>query len=513
MKPISLIRSILTVGGWTLMSRGAGFARDMMMAAYLGAGPVADAFNVAFSLPNMFRRFFAEGAFNMAFVPMFAKKLEGGEDAQGFARDAFNGLAAVLIVFSVIGTLAMPWLVWAMASGFVGSERFDLAVLYGQIGFCYILFISLVALLSGVLNAYGHFTEAGFVPVLMNLIFIATMLMAVQFGWDMGLTLAWTVPVTGVAQLAFTWFSARRLGFNFAPRWPTLTPDLKRLAAIAAPAVLAGGVVQVNLLVGRQVASYTEGAVSWLVYADRLYQLPLGVVGIAIGTVLLPDLSRRLRAGDTTGGRGSFNRGIEFALTLTLPAAVALMAIALPLTKVLYERGAFSATDSQNTALVLAIYGAGLPSFVLHKVLQPLFYAREDTKSPFRYAVVSMILNLLIAVGLMPYIGFAAAAFATTLAGWIMLAQLWIGSRRMGDEARLDDRLRNRLPRIVLASALMGAVLLGLAHLVSGALLDPVWRYGALAALIFAGIISYFGSGVLVGAFRLSDFKSLRRQR
>ena len=168
---------------------------------------------------------------------------------------------------------------------------------------------------------------------------------------------------------------------------------------------------------------------------------------------MLPDLSRRLRAGDTTGGRGSFNRGIEFALTLTLPAAVALMAIALPLTKVLYERGAFSATDSQNTALVLAIYGAGLPSFVLHKVLQPLFYAREDTKSPFRYAVVSMILNLLIAVGLMPYIGFAAAAFATTLAGWIMLAQRWIGSRRMGDEARLDDRLRNRLPRIVLASA------------------------------------------------------------
>ena len=513
MKPISLIRSILTVGGWTLMSRGAGFARDMMMAAYLGAGPVADAFNVAFSLPNMFRRFFAEGAFNMAFVPMFAKKLEGGEDAQGFARDAFNGLAAVLIVFSVIGTLAMPWLVWAMASGFVGSARFDLAVLYGQIGFCYILFISLVALLSGVLNAYGHFTEAGFVPVLMNLIFIATMLMAVQFGWDMGLTLAWTVPVTGIAQLAFTWFSAQRLGFNFAPRWPTLTPDLKRLAAIAAPAVLAGGVVQVNLLVGRQVASYTEGAVSWLVYADRLYQLPLGVVGIAIGTVLLPDLSRRLRAGDTTGGRGSFNRGIEFALTLTLPAAVALMAIALPLTKVLYERGAFSAIDSQNTALVLAIYGAGLPSFVLHKVLQPLFYAREDTKSPFRYAVVSMILNLLIAVGLMPYIGFAAAALATTMAGWIMLAQLWIGSRRIRDEARLDDRLRNRLPRIVLASALMGAVLLGLAHLMSAALLDPVWRYGALAALILAGIISYFGSGVLVGAFRLSDFKSLRRQR
>ena len=512
MKPISLFRSIVTVGGWTLLSRGAGFARDMMMAAYLGAGPVADAFNVAFSLPNMFRRFFAEGAFNMAFVPMFAKKLEAGEDANGFARDAFNGLAAVLIVFSIIGTFAMPWLVYAMASGFDG-ERYDLAVLYGQIGFCYILFISLVALLSGVLNAYGRFTEAGVVPVLMNLIFIAAMLLAVWFGWDMGLTLAWTVPVTGISQLTFTWYSAHRLGLTFAPRWPKITPDLKRLAAIAAPAVLAGGVVQINLLVGRQVASYTEGAVSWLVYADRLYQLPLGVVGIAIGTVLLPDLSRRLRAGDAEGGRGSFNRGIEFALALTLPAAVALMVIALPLTVVLYERGAFTATDSQNTALVLAIYGAGLPSFVLHKVLQPLFYAREDTKRPFRYAVVSMLLNAAIAVGLMPYIGFAAAALATTLAGWIMLAQLWIGSRRMGDEARLDPRLRSRLPRIILASALMGGVLMGLAHLLAPALADPVWRYGALAALIGAGVVSYFGIGVGIGAFRLSDFKGLRRQR
>ncbi len=511
MKPISLMRSIFTVGGWTLLSRGAGFARDIMMAAYLGTGPVADAFNVAFSLPNMFRRFFAEGAFNMAFVPMFAKKLEGGEDPQGFARDAFSGLAAVLIVFSVIGTLAMPWLVWAMASGFVGDARFDLAVLYGRIGFCYILFISLVALLSGVLNAHGRFTEAGFVPVLMNLLFIAAMLMAVQMGWNMGLTLAWTVPVTGVVQLAFTWVSAHRLGLRFTPRWPKWTPELKRLATIAAPAVLAGGVVQINLLVGRQVASYTDGAVSWLVYADRLYQLPLGVVGIAIGTVLLPDLSRRLRAGDPAGGQASFNRGVEFALALTVPAAVALMAVSLPLVSVLYERGAFGPDDSASTALVLAIYGAGLPAFVLHKVLQPLFYAREDTTRPFRYAVVSMILNAVIAVGLMQVIGFAAAALATTLAGWIMVVQLWYGSRRMGDEARLDLRSRTRLPRIVLASLAMGAVLWG-GQIVLGPMLGTEgWRYLGLGLLVSLGVVSYFAIGNLIGAFRLSDFRGLRR--
>ncbi len=512
MRSISLIRSILTVGGWTLLSRGAGFARDMMLAAYLGAGPVADAFNVAFSLPNMFRRFFAEGAFNMAFVPMYAKKLEAGEDANGFARDAFNGMAAILMVFSVLGTLAMPWLVYAMASGFAGDARYELAVLYGQIGFCYIMFISLVALLSGVLNAHGHFTEAGFVPVLMNLIFIAAMLLASQTGWDMGMTLAWTVPVTGIAQLGFTWIAARRLGFSFTPRWPKITPELKRLAYIAAPAVLAGGVVQINLLVGRQVASYTEGAVSWLVYADRLYQLPLGVVGIAIGTVLLPDLSRRLRAGDEAGSRESFNRGTEFALALTLPAAAALITIAVPLTSVLYQRGAFGAVDATNTALALAIYGAGLPAFVLHKVFQPLYYAREDSRSPFHFAIVSMVVNAAIAVGLMPLIGFAAAALATTVAAWAMAFQLWFGTRKMGDAARFDTRFRSRVPRAVAASIAMALALylgqLGLAE----TLVNPTWRYVSLALLITLGSLVYFSFGAAIGAFRLSDFRrNLRR--
>lgn len=514
MQPIRLIRSVATVGGWTLISRGAGFARDMMMAAYLGTGPVADAFNVAFALPNMFRRFFAEGAFNMAFVPMFAKKLEAGEDAQGFARDAYNGLAAVLIVFSLIGTLAMPWLVWAMASGFAGSERFDLAVEYGRITFVYILFVSLFALLSGVLNAYGRFAEAGFVPVLMNLIFIAAMWLALWQGWDMGTALAWTVPVTGVAQLAYTMHAAHRLGLRFPPRLPKMTPDLKRLAAIALPAILSGGVVQINMLVGRQVASYTDGAVSWLVYADRLYQLPLGVVAIAIGTVLLPDLSRRLRAGDTAGGRESFNRGTELALLLTLPAAVALVVIAMPLISVLYERGAFGADDTANTALVLAIYGAGLPAFVLHKVLQPLFYAREDSRSPFRYAIWSMVVNAAVAVGLMPLIGFAAAALGTTIAGWTMVWQLWRGSRGMGDEARLDDRLRRRLPRILGACTVMGAVLWG-GMVGLGPLLGTAgWRYAALAVLVALGMVSYGAAVFGLRAYRLSDLRAaMRRQR
>jgi len=513
MKPRSLIRNILTVGGWTLLSRGAGFARDVMMAAYLGTGPVAEAFLVAFSLPNMFRRFFAEGAFNMAFVPMFAKKLEGGEDAKAFASDAMNGLTSVLLAFTVIGTFAMPWLVYAMASGFAGDPRFDLAVTFGQISFSYILFISLVALLSGVLTTHGHFSEASFVPVLMNLMFIAAMWLARRQGWDMGLTLSWTVPVTGVAQLAFTWWSAHRIGYTLLPGWPRWTADLKRLALIAGPAVLAGGVVQINLLVGRQVASFTDGAVAWLTYADRLYQLPLGVVGIAIGTVLLPDLSRRLRVGDAIGGRASLNRGAEFAIAMTLPAAVALVVIAEPLCAVLYQRGAFTAADSHATAIVLAIYGAGLPAFVLHKVLQPLFYAREDSRRPFTYAVVSMITNAAIAIGLLPILGWPAAAWATTISGWMMVGQLWLGSRRMGPEAHLDARFLNRLPRIMLASALMGAALYAGNLALTTMLILPHWRFLALGLLISLGIVTYFGTGTAIGAFRLSDFADLRRKR
>jgi putative peptidoglycan lipid II flippase len=503
----------MVVGGWTLLSRGAGFARDVMMAAYLGAGPVAEAFLIAFSLPNMFRRFFAEGAFNMAFVPMFAKKLEAGEDAQGFARDAFNGLAGILVLVSIIGTLAMPWLVWAMASGFQGDARFTMAVLYGRIGFSYILFISLVALLSGVLNAYGRFTEASFVPVLMNLMFIAAMFAADHLGWDMGLTLAWTVPLTGIAQLAFTWMSARRVGFRPRLGWPRMTPELRRLLVIAAPAVLAGGVVQINLIVGRQVASFTEGAVAWLSYADRLYQLPLGVVGIAIGTVLLPDLSRRLRAGDEAGGQASFSRSTEFALMLTLPAAVALVVIAQPLCDVLFERGAFGPQDTANTAMALAAYGLGLPAFVFQKVLQPIFYAREDTRRPFNYAVTSMIANAAIAIGLMPFIGFVAAALATSVSAWVMVWQLWRGSRNLGQAAEFDARFRSRGPRVLVASLGMGAVLWAMSHFLGGSVDIRGWRFLGLAALIGSGIATYGVLGLALGAFRPSDFAALRRQR
>ena len=287
---------------------------------------------------------------------------------------------------------------------------------------------------------------------------------------------------------------------------------MKRLVVVAFPAALAGGVVQINLLVGQQVASYFDRAVGWLYAADRLYQLPLGVVGIAVGIVLLPDLSRRLKAHDEAGSRIAFSRATEIALALTIPCAVALVVIPLPLVSVLFERGAATADDSAAIAVAVSIYGLGLPAFVLQKILQPLFFAREDTKSPFRYALWAMVVNAVIAIGLAPLIGWIAPAIATTLAAWVMVALLGNGTRTMGYVVKFDERLRKRLPRIVWASAIMGAVLWVVALVLSPALGTDGWRYLALAVLIAAGVVAYFVVGQLIGAFHISDFRKAARR-
>lgn len=529
-RPIRLLSGFVTVGMWTLGSRILGFVREILIAAFMGVGPVTEAFYVAFSLPNMFRRFFAEGAFNTAFVPMFSKKLEAGEDPLTFARDAFAGLATVLIVLTLVAQLAMPWFVLAMAGGFAGDVRFELAVDFGRIAFGYILFISLAALLSGLLNATGRFAAAAAAPILLNVILITLLVVADSgviseavigvaalpgddlTGLHEGTLLVWGILLAGVAQVALVWFAAARAGFRLTPRLPRLTPDMRQLAIIMLPAMLAGGVVQINLLVGRQVASFFDGAIAWLSFADRIYQLPLGVVGIAIGVVLLPDLSRRLRAGDGEGGRYALSRAGEISLALTIPAAVALVVIPVPLVSVLFERGAFGAEDTAATALALAAYGLGLPAFVMQKVLQPLYFAREDTKTPFRYALIAMIINAVVAIGLAYSIGFIGAALGTSIAGWAMVWLLLRGKRGMGEVARFDARFLYRIWRIMVASLLMGLFLVLTSSALGSALVTPGLRYSALALLVMGGAVVYFGTGHLLGAFRVSEFRNALRR-
>ena len=514
MKPIRLMSGLCTVGGWTLMSRVLGFVRDAMILAFLGTGPLYQAYVVAFRLPNMFRRFFAEGAFNMAFVPMFSKRLEGGADPDGFASDAFAGLATVLIGLTVVAMAAMPWLIYALASGFAGQEQFDLSVEFGRIAFPYILFISLAALLSGMLNASGRFAAAAAAPVLLNVLLVSAMAGAAWLGGDVARALVWAIPLAGVAQFVLLWMAVRKSGFTVKLQLPRLTPDMRRLIRVAIPAALAGGVVQVNLLVGQQVASYFDKAVGWLFAADRLYQLPLGVVGIAVGVVLLPDLSRRLQARDDSGAKTALSRAAEISLALTIPAAVALVIIPFPLVSVLFERGATTVDDAAAIAVAVASYGLGLPAFVLQKILQPVFFAREDTRRPFHYAIVSMVANAVLAIGLAPVIGWIAPAIATTVAAWLMVALLRAGAKSYGDVARFDTRFRGRIWRMVIASAVMGAVLWWAYAALTPFLGLDWWRALALVFLVAIGMISYFGVAHLIGAIRIGEIrKALGRSR
>lgn len=494
------------------MSRIMGFARDILISSYIGPGAVMDAFVVAFRLPNMFRRFFAEGAFNAAFVPMFSKKLEADEDPEAFASAALSWLSMALLALTGLALVFMPALVWATAGGFVGDERFDMAAGFGRIVFPYIFFISLAALFSGVLNATGRFATAAAAPVLLNIMLTCAMLFAAYSGGNVALALVWTIPFAGIAQLALVYIATRRAGLRILPQFPRPSPEMGKLLRIAVPASLAMGVVQINLVVGQLVASDFEKAISWLYAADRLYQLPLGVVGIAVGIVLLPDLSRRLKAGDNAGAQNAYSRASELSLALTLPSAIALIVIPLPLVSVLFERGNFTGDDAAATALAVSIYGLGLPAFVLQKTLQPLFFAREDTKSPFQYALLAMVVNAALAFGLKPYIGWLAPAVAATLAAWIMVAQLGFGARQFGEVTRLDARFKRRIWRIIFASVAMGVVL-WLANLaLSPLFIAGGWRYLALALLVVISMIAYFGLGQLFGAFRLAEFKSALRR-
>ena len=525
-RPIRLLRSFATVGGWTMASRVLGFLRDILMAAFLGSGPVAQAFVVAFTLPNMFRRFFGEGALNTAFVPLFAKRLEGegAEDARRFAEETFAILAAFLMLLTLVAMAAMPWLVLALASGFEGGPRFDLSVILGRITFVYIVFISLAAMLSGVLNSLGRFAAAAAAPVLLNIILIAVLLLAESGALrgmlepdgvleddrlHHGVLLSWGVVLAGIAQMALVWFAARKAGMPIWLRWPRLTNDLKRLAIIAFPAALAAGVMQINIVVGRQVASYFDGAVVWLWFADRVYQLPLGVVGVAVGVVLLPELARRVRAEDPKGASDAMNRAAEFALILTLPATAALLVIPALIVTVLFERGAFTSADASATALALAVYAAGLPAFVLQKIVQPAYFAREDTRTPLRFALWSMVVNVVVAVGLAPVIGYLAAALGTTLAGWANLALLWRGVRGLDSTIGLDARLSQRLPRIIAASVVMALLVLGVVWLLQGMNVPDVV---VLILAVGIGVVAYGGAGALLGAVSLSEIRAAMRR-
>ena len=507
---MALLRSVATVGSLTLLSRVFGFVRDILTAALLGAGPVADAFFVALRLPNLFRSLFAEGAFSAAFVPLFAGTMaERGEAAaRRFAEDALAVLLAALLAFVLLGEIFMPALMRVIAPGFEKDpEKFRLAVDLARITFPYLLFIALVALQGGVLNSIERFAAAAATPILLNLFLISALLLTRRFGWHDGRALAWAVTAAGFAQFLWLMFSCARAGLALRLPAPRLTPGVRRTLGVMGPAAFGAGVTQVNLLISTALASFLpSGSVSFLYYADRLNQLPLGVVGIAVGTAILPALSRQLRLGDHAGAVATQNRGLELALLLTLPAAVALAVLAQPILAVLFQRGAFGPADTAATAAALAAYAAGLPAFVLVRVLAPAFFARHDTATPVKVAVAAMAVNLCLTIGLMQFLAHVGIALATTAAGWVNALTLLALLTRRGHFA-LDRRARRNLPRIGAAALGMGVLLAALRLAFAAALGGPaLLRIGALAGLVGAGLAAFT---LLALAFGIADWRDL----
>jgi len=520
---MSLLRKFATVGSGTLSSRLLGFVREMLMAAALGVGPVADAFNAAFQFPNTFRRLFAEGAFNAAFVPLFAKEIEAGgvQGARRFAEEVFGVLVTVLIVLTILMELAMPVLVATIvAPGFADdADKYALTVRLATIMFPYLAFMSLAAMMGGMLNALRRYFAAAIAPVFLNIILIGVL----AYSWHAGLpgeqlgrALAWGVFASGLVQLAIVWFAARQAGISIGLARPRFTPNVRRLLWLALPAAITGGITQINQLVGTAIASMQESAVSALAYADRVYQLPLGVIGIAVSIVLLPELARALKAGDEVESASLQNRSVEFSLFFTLPSAAALMVIAEPIVRVLYERGAFAATNGTPTvAAVLAIFGAGLPAFVLIKAFTPGYFAREDTRTPMIFAAISVAINIALALTLFPRIGVTGIAAASAVAAWVNATMLFATLYRRG-HWQLDRQLLTRVPRLLLAAVAMGGLLLFIHHEWTAPYLQSATPFAtqvsALAALVVIGALAYFVIAFAIGGASLGMLRrNLRR--
>lgn len=516
---MSLARAIATVGGFTLLSRLVGFVRDIVLSAVLGSGAVADAFFVAFKLPNFFRRLFAEGAFSAAFVPLFARELQGKgrEEALVFARQAHAALLLVLIPFTLLLITGMPWVMSLLAPGMRDDPAsFALAVEFGRITFPYLLFISLASLYGGVLNSIDRFAHVAATPVLLNLALIGAVLGLTPFLPNSGYAASIGVAIAGLLQWLWLLIACRRDGVSMKlvrPRW---TARVARLVKLATPVAIGGGVQQISVMLDVVWASLLPvGTISALYYADRIAQLPLGVVGIAVGTALLPLLARELRAGNTQAAMTNQNRAIEFGLLFSLPAAVALWLLADPIIRILFERGRFGPEDTWRTAGALAAFAIGLPAFVLVKALTPGFFAREDTRTPLYIAVAAITTNIALNLFFLyaTTLAHVGIALASSLSGWLnaaLLAGVLLKRRHWVP----DTRLISRAVRVTGAALGMGAVLWGMMIWLAAALARPDIGGGvALAATCAAGVAAYAVLGGALGIVRMSELRYvLRRQ-
>ncbi len=519
---MNLTKALGSVGGLTLASRILGLVRDALLARFVGAGFASDAYLIAFRLPNMFRALFAEGAFSAAFIPMFNRKV-GDKDGRGlpdgiaFAEDALSVLLPTLIVMTALLEVAAWPVTWLLTFGFNGAppERFAFVVQLSRLMLPYLLLISLVSLLGGILNSLHKFWVNAAAPILLNATLIAALLLF--HAHDPLLTArnqAIAVTVSGVLQLLWLIYACRTSGIRLRLKRPQLNPDVRKLMSLIWPAAAGAGAVQINLVVSTALAAafLPAGSVSYIYFADRLNQLPLGLIGIGLGTVLLPTISRQLGRGEEQQAMETQNRGMELALFLTLPATVALIVCSMPIVGALFQHGKFSTQDSLFTAQALAAFSIGLPSYILVKVLTPGYYARSDTKTPVRYATLSMVVNLGLNLLLIKPLGHMGPPLATAIASTVNVALLYRTLVRRG-HFTADARLVRRTWRLLVAALIMGAVMFFLNHLfqpfVTG---TSVERWGAMVVLVATGGVVYAIATLLTGAFRLGDIATLVRR-
>ena len=519
---MSLVKSIATVGGCTAISRVAGFVRDILIARFLGATMMADAFFVALRFPNLFRSLFAEGTLNVAFVPLFTGELQKGRrEALEFARSVFSFLFYVLLIFTVLIEIIMPGLMFILAPGFEQiSGKLALTTTLSRITFPFLLFVSLVSLLAGILNSLGRFWAAAFTPTLLNLVMIFFLLCATPFinsPYAPAYALSIGVTVAGVIELLFLLWHIWRADFLFGLMGPVktlghLSKGVKILLKKMAPGVLGSGVYQINLFFDTFFVSFVgAGAISWLNYANHLFQLPIGIIGVAIGTALLPILSKHVKAGELEEANTHLNRGLEISLAMSVASFVGLFLLAEPIIETLFQYGKFSAEDTLHTAKALRIFAFGLPAYMATKALSPFFYARGDTATPVKIAVVGVILNTLFAVVLMQFWGYAGIAAATSITVWINAMQ-YVVRLSKHPEFSTDKILRYRVPRILFSNLVMAAVIWVLLFL-KPEFHDKILSVLTLLTIIALGGISYIVALIATKGMPLAQIKNILRRK
>ena len=522
---MALLKSIITVGGFTIISRITGFVRDVLIARFLGASTVADAFFIALKLPNLFRSLFAEGAFNSAFIPLFTEELEknGHDAAKAFAKEIFSALLYILALFTAVMELIMPLAVMLIAPGFLEvPNKVELTSEMCRITFPFLLLVSLNCMQGGILNSLGKFAAPAFTSTILNLSMIAALLWLTPFlsGADASaFALCWGVFAAGFIQFFFLLYHLKRqdmilhlvspfkVFFRMAPQTKTL---LKRIL----PATVGAGIYQINLLIDTFFVSFlASGAVSWIYYANRLFQLPVGVLGAAIGTALLPMLTRHIKVGSIGKERATLSRALEFAVFTSFPAAVGLIVLDRVIIGALFEYGEFTHEETLRTASALSAFALGLPAYVISKSLLPCFFARGDTKSPVRVAAISLIINIILCYTFIRYWGHTGIALATSVTAWINLYQYYFMLKRR-DFLHVDYKFCYRVPRILIAALVMG---IGLqACFYASEIIVPGWvemsgyiRICILSSLICAGILIFCLATVITKAFKIKDLKKI----